>query len=692
MDNFYLPKDLFWISLQHAFDLHEIYIRFRKSLVVKNISKKINLFITADSRYVLWINSTLICRGPSRSNPSNQIIDVIDITKYFTKGENIICVLVYQPGYSHFSYIHRATTGLLAYFILDNKFITTDKSWKASKDESFDSKVPRQSIYQSGVEKRDLRLDDKWLNNDYDSSNWEQARIVAEPFDYPWTNMSLRSLPLLKEKIADIELINVKENKSKVDGDTLNQHKWNNSNYLKNYKIYNGWYSVNNLNKNATYWLFDLNRGCSFQAIINFKNADGGELINIFYIEKLYKDQPYISDHNNYCKVRMYDQYTLGEGSQKIVPYNIRGGRFLILEIKNANKINFKIKVNISFYPLNKKKIQPIVKDKSLSNIRNICRNTFLGCLQDGFIDNPWRENAQWLGDALPQSYIMSSISNDFRPLKRIIDLAEEGIYPDNLLPSVVPSEAHSYSVLDFNFIWLELLDFYFFQTKDKDFIYGKTNIIKGLIENFKKYTDKDGLLISKPGKRLFLDWSLVSRNEPNAIYNFHYLYFLQKSQKIFNDIKYDYDLSKLIKTLKLNLIEKFFYNNIWYDDYGKSTFSQQSASFSILTEINEAKNVNSILSDITECSLNEGKKNKMILSSPFMHFYVLLALEKHDKFQDIIRIIKIKWGYWAKKKYPTTWENWNVDFPDGSQCHSFSAHPIYFINQYYEKLQLKKF
>ena len=102
--------------------------------------------------------------------------------------------------------------------------------------------------------------------------------------------------------------------------------------------------------------------------------------------------------------------------------------------------------------------------------------------------------------------------------------------HTDNLLPSVVPSEAHSYSVLDYNFIWIELLDFYFFQTKDKDFIYGKTNIIKGLIENFKKYTDKDGLLISKPGKRLFLDWSLVSRNEPNAIYNLHYLYFLQKS------------------------------------------------------------------------------------------------------------------------------------------------------------------
>jgi hypothetical protein len=29
---------------------------------------------------------------------------------------------------------------------------------------------------------------------------------------------------------------------------------------------------------------------------------------------------------------------------------------------------------------------------------------------------------------------------------------------------------------------------------------------------------------------------------------------------------------------------------------------------------------------------------------------------------------------------YPTAWENWNVDFPDGSQCHAFSAHPRYHL------------
>ena len=105
-------------------------------------------------------------------------------------------------------------------------------------------------------------------------------------------------------------------------------------------------------------------------------------------------------------------------------------------------------------------------------------------------------------------------------------------------------------------------------QTNDKGFIYSKINIVNGLIENFNKYINSDGLLVSKPGKRLFLDWSLVSRNEPNAVYNFHYLYFLQKSQNIFDHLNYEYDLSESINKLKLNITEKFFCNNIWYDDY----------------------------------------------------------------------------------------------------------------------------
>jgi hypothetical protein len=71
---------------------------------------------------------------------------------------------------------------------------------------------------------------------------------------------------------------------------------------------------------------------------------------------------------------------------------------------------------------------------------------------------------------------------------------------------------------------------------------------------------------------------------------------------------------------------------------------------------------------------------DSMVLASPFMHHYIFEALRQAGRFEQMLEIIRLRWGRWAKQGYPTTWENWNVDFPDGSLCHSFSAHPRYHL------------
>jgi hypothetical protein len=76
-----------------------------------------------------------------------------------------------------------------------------------------------------------------------------------------------------------------------------------------------------------------------------------------------------------------------------------------------------------------------------------------------------------------------------------------------------------------------------------------------------------------------------------------------------------------------------------------------------------------------------------MVLASPFMHHYVFAALRQHKKFEAVIEIIRRRWGRWVEAAYPTTWENWNVDFPDGSQCHAFSAHPRYHLAEIAKEL-----
>jgi hypothetical protein len=70
------------------------------------------------------------------------------------------------------------------------------------------------------------------------------------------------------------------------------------------------------------------------------------------------------------------------------------------------------------------------------------------------------------------------------------------------------------------------------------------------------------------------------------------------------------------------------------------------------------------------------------VLASPFMHHYLFQALDRLGRQEDIRAIIAARWGRWAGAGEATTWENWDISFPDGSACHGFSAHPLYWLTR----------
>ncbi|HNP71936.1 MAG TPA: hypothetical protein PKK15_12530, partial [Kouleothrix sp.] len=76
----------------------------------------------------------------------------------------------------------------------------------------------------------------------------------------------------------------------------------------------------------------------------------------------------------------------------------------------------------------------------------------------------------------------------------------------------------------------------------------------------------------------------------------------------------------------------------------------------------------------------DEHRPGEIVLASPFMHHYLFEALRRGGRGADVLEIIRRRWGRWAGAGEPTTWENWNVDFADGSRCHAFSAHPLYHL------------
>ena len=67
---------------------------FRKTFALASVPERVPARITADSRYILFVNGQEVNRGPVRSQPRRLHCDLLDLAPYLKAGENLIAVLV----------------------------------------------------------------------------------------------------------------------------------------------------------------------------------------------------------------------------------------------------------------------------------------------------------------------------------------------------------------------------------------------------------------------------------------------------------------------------------------------------------------------------------------------------------------------------------------------------------------------
>ena len=699
-----------WIGSSHPFDLHEAYLCFRSPAgwSLKKRPEHAELLITADSRYRLWVNGQAVARGPARCYPHAQRVDRLDLTSHLHEGANLLAVQVYQPGYSHFAYVHRANAGLLVLLECDGEpVLVTDSTWRVRRDRSYDDLAPRLSIYQAGVEDRDLSLAEAWTAPGYDDGGWTAARVVAAVGDAPWTGLVERRLPLVVERELPMKQLWVRQGLYPPapvrDPHQALRQSWAAGQPAAIDAGEREWSAVSLEGGEAATWVFDLGRGYTCLGWAEIEGAQGGEQVLISYSEKLHGDGPYLSDPETYCRVRMTDRYRLAAGDQQVEPFWMRGGRILLFQVIGPTGPDFRVRfgARAAEYPL--QVTRPFDSDDPvLSGVIRLCENTLRSCLHETFVDNPWRENAQWIGDPTVNALVMAAISDDTRPLRAIVEMAAQGAYPDGVLPGVVPGEAHAYTVVDFNFQWVELLHTYWRLTGDADLLTELWPALVKMLDRFALDVAGDGLIRSQPGRRLFLDWAPMSKGEPNAIYNLHYVLALQLAAELaagargqrseVRDQKSEIEGQGLsvearwresADAIQTACRQVFWHDGRWYDDAERSTSSQLVTALAILTGTAMPEETPALLDALAARSLNPSDDpvpGDLVLASPYMHHRVLEALRRAGRTQEVVDIIRLRWGRWVAAGYPTAWENWNVDFPDGSQCHGYAAHPLYHL------------
>src|SRR3954452_17250071 len=71
---------------------------FRRTFELRDVPQHAPARLTADSRYVLWVNGQEVGRGPARSQPSRLRFDAYDLAPYLVAGTNVVAVLVTYYG------------------------------------------------------------------------------------------------------------------------------------------------------------------------------------------------------------------------------------------------------------------------------------------------------------------------------------------------------------------------------------------------------------------------------------------------------------------------------------------------------------------------------------------------------------------------------------------------------------------
>jgi alpha-L-rhamnosidase len=179
---------------------------FRKTFDVPNEgTTSRTLRITADSRYVLFVNGTQLGRGPVRSWPSELSYDTYEVGHLLKAGQqNTIAVLVLHFGVSTFYYI-RGIGGLLIELNDEDGAVAvaSDTSWKTSRHLGQHPRAPRMSCQQGFSEFIDATAwDDHWTLESYDDSGWDSALVLGPVGMEPWTTVKPRDIPMLTDEIV----------------------------------------------------------------------------------------------------------------------------------------------------------------------------------------------------------------------------------------------------------------------------------------------------------------------------------------------------------------------------------------------------------------------------------------------------------------------------------------------------------
>lgn len=675
-----------WITHPTAPLREPIVLHFRRSVQLNAKPSRYVVRVSADNRFILYVNGHRVGDGPARGDLAHWRYETFDIAEYLTAGSNFVTATVWNFGiYAPVAQI----TDRAAFLVQGDgpleAAINTPTDWLV-EIESGQVPVPRKPegffAYMAqgpGEEIDAAKYDWNWNDPKAAGSSWIAAASPMRENIYPTAaraGLSGQTVDNYWQLVPD-ELPHMAYSPTPV-GVVVRTDAPSAERFPAE--------AVTVAANSHVHLLLDRKTLVTGYPQLTVSGGAGSK-IRLTYAEALYDAKQQKGDRDevgNRQALGVHDGLLPDGGENRTFePLWWRTWRYLDLDIQTgaAPLTLDSLKAEFTAYPF-EQRASFNGEDSDLAKIWEISWRTARLDAHETYMDTPYYEQLQYVGDTRIQALISYTVAGDDRLAKQALSAFDDSRMPNGLTQSRYPT-SQPQIIPTFSLLWIGMLHDYWMYRPDPAPVKEHVAGMRTVLEWFSQYEQPDGLLTKLPWWS-FVDW--VSTGElPNYDANgesctttLQYLGALQDAAEMERALG-DSDIAAR-ETQRAQHVRSGLAGKCWdpgrklmADNPGKKNFSQQTNVLGVLFDVVPRDEQKGVLKQVMD--IEPGTAPGGILScSYYFRFYLARALDHAGMANDYLASLK-PW----RELLPLHFSTWpETPGETRSDSHAWSAHPDY--------------
>jgi alpha-L-rhamnosidase len=522
-----------WITHPAAPLREPITLHFKKSFELDKVPAHYVVDVSADNRFVLYVNGERVGDGPARGDLAHWRYETFDLAPMLKAGANTLAATVWNFGvYGPVAQTSDRTAFLLQGDGKAEAAVNSDESWMVEVEPG-QVALPRVAdglyVYVAvgpGEALHAAKYDWHWMDAGVDGPNWVHAGpAIRESLDPKAGTAASRgrsdpdnlwqlvadTLPHMAYAIEDAGSLVRLTDGAAVDfpEEARQEHLFPVHPYtVKPHAV--------------VHLMFDRGELTTAYPKLMFSGGRGAK-VTLIYAEALYDEQMHKGNRNEVGTRKAAgirdEVYPDGGAGREFEPLWWRTWRYLDISVETGDDplTLDGLEAYYTAYPFEKKALFNS-SDDELNRIWKIGWHTAELDAHETYMDTPYWEQLQYAGDTRLQALITYAMTGDDRLPKQAMRALDDSRNTVGITESRYPSELPQY-IPPFSLLWIGMVHDHYWYRADVAFVKEMLPGTRTVLDWFASYQHEDGLLGKLPWWS-FIDWVGTQTTKPFPSYD----------------------------------------------------------------------------------------------------------------------------------------------------------------------------